>query len=166
MYRYVAIILFNLFTGCSLYGQQKTFKNKQCQYEFKYLNGWTIRSNQCITDVIAPDGHPNELGKEILSISRERTLGKSFEECYKLYVTDYFDTENRSVKAYEDIVINDHKARWIEYEHEKGGMLRTDLICLVYSDDFFFLIRGISSQKYYLQYRDGFKLIINSFVVK
>src|SRR5688500_6389524 len=130
--------LLGILVGSCSHSQTKTFKNEFYNYEFSYHQEWAIEVNQGTTDVIAPKSNPQEKGHGRLTISSEKISGRSLEECYKIYVEDWYKEQfDGHIKAEGSTVLRGRNAKWMEYQFEQGEASITSLIYLVYCGDRF-----------------------------
>jgi PsbP len=163
----VPIVFFGLLVCCSSAGQTKVFKNNHYHYEFEYPSDWTAKGDQH-TDIIAPDDHSEIKAWAWVSISTESTRGRSLEECFKTYVTDWYPEQEKDFKVIREgaVTLKGKKAKWIESEFEKGGTLFNHLNYMVFLDDKFFMITCSASKKRYPDYKERFEGIVKTFKVK
>ena len=161
------IVLLTVLIGCSSFSQTKTFKNDRYNYSFSYPNDWALEDKKVYADIIAPDDHPEERGRERISISTDTTSGMTLEQCYKTYVTEWYREQFEGViKAEGSTTLNGRKAKWMEYQFERGGVSMTYLIYFIFCDDRFFLIDAVALTKRYPSYKRKFEAVINSFTVR
>lgn len=97
--------------------------------------------------MIAPEDHPEEKGREVLLIVSENTHGMTLKQCYKEYVSDWYDDQHQGTTISEgNTTINSKQAKWMEYQFGmKGSMI--SLVYLIYCDEKLFLISKLSSSK-------------------
>jgi hypothetical protein len=159
----LSVLLLALLVSCGSQGQTELFNGER--FSFRYPKGWTIEDKKSFVDVTAPEDHPEEKGRERLTVSSETTDGMTLEQCYKKYVSDwYYDQYQGTIIADGNATINSRESKWMEYQYgEKASM--TTLVYLVYCGDRFFLISTLSSSKQYPNYKEKFKGMIDSFTV-
>ncbi len=168
MYSRIAICVI-IFSSCAVYGQSKGYVNKSSQLEFKYFDNWTLEEMPGHVMVFAPSEGVTDHENENLGISIAPANGMSLDECYNTYVIhalpkalDQYNPISQGIEA-----INGSRARWIEIQFKaKDGLLTTNLIYVLVSNEKLYIIVAYSSTKKFSTYKEKFLSIIRTLSVK
>lgn len=136
-------------------------------FSFKYPAGWTVDDQKSFVDVNAPLVHPEEKGREKLTVITGTTDGLTLDQCFRKHVLDWYFDQNKDIVITSQGVmdINGRRTRWIQYQYGAKPVMTT-LVFLIYSEDRFFLISTLSTAKRFAEYKDKFDGIVRTFKTK
>lgn len=167
----ILLILF-IFTSTSSIAQQ-IYENKSGGYKIAVPEGWSIRTDQTTTDLLAPEDGPLDTWQEFLGVSISEANGLSLDESFDYFIGEDFPSyypQFKIIKQGEEI-INGMRARWVVYSFsnatQAGGSevsaTLNNLFYLILKDDVLYYLNGIAETSLYPKYEEKYLSIIRSF---
>lgn len=155
-----------VFAMCStvVFGQP-TFVNKKGGYKVSIPFKWTVKQEDDVTIVYAPDEGNMDVWKEKLEVSLTPANDLDLEEGFKFYIEQDLPAlyEGITVLRQGEEKINGMTTKWMVFSFRQSSNVFHNLFYLVWKDKKFYMLQAAAEKSFYPKYEGEYLKIIRSF---
>jgi len=144
---------------------QKPFTNKKGGYKIMVPEKWTVKQEDDVTIVYAPDEEGMDVWKEKLEISVTAANDLDLEEGFAFYKEQDLPAIYDGIKFLNrgEENINGIKTKWMVFSFSQSANVFHNLFYLVWKDKKFYMLQAAAEKGFYPKYEKEYLKIIRSF---
>ncbi|HEU5292747.1 MAG TPA: hypothetical protein VFU05_18990 [Cyclobacteriaceae bacterium] len=144
---------------------QPTFENKKGGYKISIPFKWTVKQEDDVTIVYAPDEGDMDVWKEKLEISLTTANDLDLEEGFKFYIEQDLPAIYNGIQVLKqgEENINGLKTKWMVFSFSQSSNVFHNLFYLVWRDKKFYMLQAAAEKSFYPKYESEYLKIIRSF---